>query len=62
MSDVELERRIATLLRAPTAVRVEVRDHVMSRVREEARVRASTVRHWLTTMRVSQAEKRSRSS
>jgi len=39
VSDVELERRIAALLRAPTAVRAEVRDQVMIRVREAARVR-----------------------
>ena len=40
MSDVELEGRIAALLRTPAAVRAEVRDQVMDRVREAARRRA----------------------
>ena len=40
MSDVELERRIAALLRAPADVREDVRDEVMCRVREAARARA----------------------
>ena len=40
MSDVELERRLATLLRAPVAVHEDVRDRIMCRVRDEARTRA----------------------
>lgn len=40
MSDVELERRLAALLRTPTPVRAGVRDEVMNRVREAACVRA----------------------
>ena len=40
MSDVELERRIAALLRAPARIREEVPDRIMLRVREAARTGA----------------------
>jgi hypothetical protein len=40
VSDVELERRIATLLRAPVGVPQDVRDRIMYRVREAARTGA----------------------
>lgn len=40
MSDLELERRIATLLRAPAAVDQDLRGRIMDRVRETARARA----------------------
>jgi len=40
VSDVEFERRIATLLRAPVDVRQDVRERVMCRVRGAARSHA----------------------
>jgi hypothetical protein len=40
VSDVELERRIVALLRAPVGVHQDVRDRIMYRVREAARTRA----------------------